>query len=722
MNWIEYHTDTRYSDILSFLGAEDVVYTCAQNNCKAVAITDRNTVQGYLIAEREAKKRGISLIYGMTVDCLDREDRYAVTLLAKNRTGRENIFALLRLMDDMDLSQGRYVTRQQLEARRDGLLLGASARDGQLVRAIQLRRGDIALKNVALTYDYIELPLEPYDVSARLCRLSHESGVPTCAVQCATFAGAENAYYHAHRAITQYWGKSEEAFSWKKPEELIEDFRELYILPDEREIVEKALADNQQWIFDQIEPMPTMVDLMQRGQEKFHQERMAKLRQDVQAALVKKYGPDVTPAIQERMVQELDDIDRAGAAGIIHILQEIRLALPKEEHPIMLSAFWNSFLLLYLLDITDFDPLPQTLSPTGCDLLNIPGCYGKGQLCNIEISLSGDAYSMAVEHLGKACASFLAFGDGCNRSTYETKFLEDIMQNYLSSCPKEERSILEKDGVFFSKVLTSGNEKQRDVGMQQFYILPDMDGLPAKFERPFSSLGLDSFETGTPRFRLIAAKLPYVVEACQEATSVCRDAVPLKDPAIYQAIRTCHSKMTLNAVELACIIAGIGPARCFADMAESLNLHDLHSLIRVHSLSHGTDIWENCQKPMLLDGTITAEQVITCREDVYRYLVRRGATQEESTDFMTCVRMGIPAHKGFSEPQLKMLRCCEAEEWFTSVCKKTGYLFPEGHTQTLAAYSAQLVWYAMNYPDTVEPILRDAADDTIRRLNETELF
>ena len=209
MNWIEYHTDTRYSDILSFLGAEDVVYTCAQNNCKAVAITDRNTVQGYLIAEREAKKRGISLIYGMTVDCLDREDRYAVTLLAKNRTGRENIFALLRLMDDMDLSQGRYVTRQQLEARRDGLLLGASARDGQLVRAIQLRRGDIALKNVALTYDYIELPLEPYDVSARLCLLSHESGVPTCAVQCATFAGAENAYYHAHRAITQYWGKSE---------------------------------------------------------------------------------------------------------------------------------------------------------------------------------------------------------------------------------------------------------------------------------------------------------------------------------------------------------------------------------------------------------------------------------------------------------------------------------------------------------------------------------
>lgn len=722
MNWIEYHTDTRYSDVLSFLGAEDVVYTCAQNNCKAVAITDRNTVQGYLIAEDYAARKKISLIYGMTVDCLDREDRYAVTLLAKNRTGRENIFALLRLMDDMALSQGCYVTRQQLEAHRDGLLLGASARDGQLVRAIQLRRSDVTIKKAALTYDYMELALEPYDVGARLCRLSHESGVPACAVQNATFAGGENAYYHAHRAITQYWGKSEEAAFYQSPEELTEDFRELYILPEEREIVEKALTDNQQWIVDQIKPMPTMVELMQRGQDEFHQQRMAELRQNAQAALVKKYGPDATPAIQDRLAQELEDIDRAGAAGIIHILQEIRLALPKEEHPIMLSAFWNSYLLLYLLDITDFDPLPQALSPTGCDLIYIPGFYGKDQLCNIEIRLSGDAHSIGIEHLGKECASFLAFGDSGNRSTYETKFLKDIMQNYLSSCSKEERSILEKDGVFFSTVLTSGNEKQRDAEIQKIYILPDIDGLPAKFERPLSSLGLDSFGTDTPQFKLIAARLPYTVEACQEATGVCRDAVLLQNPSIYQAIRTCRSKGTLNAVELACIIAGLGPARCFADMAESLNLHDLCSLIRVHSLSHGTGIWDNGQKSMLLDGTITAEQVITCREDVYRYLVQRGVSSKEAAEFMTYVRKGHAARKGFSDTQKEMLYRCGAEEWFISVCEKVVYLFPEAHTQALASYSAQLVWYAMNYPETVEPILRDAADDTIRRLNEMEPF
>lgn len=388
----------------------------------------------------------------------------------------------------------------------------------------------------------------------------------------------------------------------------------------------------------------------------------------------------------------------------------------------MLSAFWNSYFLLYLLDVTDFDPLPQTLSPTGHDMLYVPEFYEKDQLRSIEIRLSGDAHSIGIEHLGKECASFLAFGDSGNRSTYETKFLEDIMQNYLSSCPKEERSILEKDGVFFSTVLTSGNEKQRDAGIQKVYILPDIDGLPAKFERPLSSLGLDSFGTDTPQFRLIAARLPYTVEACQEVTGVCRDAILLQDPAIYQAIRTCRSRGTLNAVELACIIAGLGPARCFADMAEALNLHDLRSLIRVHSLSHGTGIWENCQMSMLLDGTITAEQAITCREDVYRYLVQRGVSSKEAAGFMTYVRKGHAARKGFSDTQKEMLYRCGAEEWFISVCEKAVYLFPEAHCLPFATGYAQLIWYIQNYPDTVEPILLKITEKTTQQETNLDAF
>ena len=116
--------------------------------------------------EQEAAYRGIHLLYGVTLDCADLDDRYAITLLAKNELGRRNIFALMRLLEGNHFPFGRCVTRQQVEAHREGLLLGASAIDGQLTRAIQLRRGTRRLQQIAAGYDYLEFPLEPYDTAA----------------------------------------------------------------------------------------------------------------------------------------------------------------------------------------------------------------------------------------------------------------------------------------------------------------------------------------------------------------------------------------------------------------------------------------------------------------------------------------------------------------------------------------------------------------------------
>ena len=91
MNWIELHTDTYGSQQLSFLDGAQIVSLCAKHGCGAVACTDRNSILSYLAMEREAERRGIRLIYGVTLDCADLDDRYAVTLLAKNEAGRRNI-------------------------------------------------------------------------------------------------------------------------------------------------------------------------------------------------------------------------------------------------------------------------------------------------------------------------------------------------------------------------------------------------------------------------------------------------------------------------------------------------------------------------------------------------------------------------------------------------------------------------------------------------------
>ena len=138
------------------------------------------------------------------------------------------IFDLVKLLKGNEASFGRCVTRQQLEEHRDGLLMGASAMDGQLVRAIQLRRSNTVIKKAALSYDYIELPLEPYDVSAQLCRVAMECCIPVCAVQNATLEEyCDSAQHHAYCAIAHFWGKQEDAGCYMPPAALAERFRDL---------------------------------------------------------------------------------------------------------------------------------------------------------------------------------------------------------------------------------------------------------------------------------------------------------------------------------------------------------------------------------------------------------------------------------------------------------------------------------------------------------------
>ena len=82
----------------------------------------------------------------MSLDCIDKDDRYAVTLLAKNVIGRENIYRIVSLLEDDACSVGKAITMAQLQQFREGLLVGASAIGGQLSRAIALRKSEAYLK------------------------------------------------------------------------------------------------------------------------------------------------------------------------------------------------------------------------------------------------------------------------------------------------------------------------------------------------------------------------------------------------------------------------------------------------------------------------------------------------------------------------------------------------------------------------------------------------
>ena len=158
---IELHNETEYTERISFQDIWTHASRLKYAGCRVAAITDRNSVDGIHMAEHDFMRRGIQPIYGVTLSCIDVDDRYDVVLLAANLTGRDNIFRLIELLESNRFSFGRAVTREQLDAHRKGILLGAAAKNGQIVRAILHRRDQRYLETITQDYDYLEFTSEP---------------------------------------------------------------------------------------------------------------------------------------------------------------------------------------------------------------------------------------------------------------------------------------------------------------------------------------------------------------------------------------------------------------------------------------------------------------------------------------------------------------------------------------------------------------------------------
>ena len=58
--------------------------------------------------------------------------------------------------------------------------------------------------------------------------------------------------------------------------------------------------------------------------------------------LEQQYGQAVDQAVRERLNWELEQVDRAGAAGTIRLLREIRAALADEGRYMLIAGTWNS--------------------------------------------------------------------------------------------------------------------------------------------------------------------------------------------------------------------------------------------------------------------------------------------------------------------------------------------------------------------------------------------
>lgn len=625
---IELHNETEYTERISFQDIWTHASRLKYAGCRVAAITDRNSVDGIHMAEHDFMRRGIQPIYGVTLSCIDVDDRYDVVLLAANLTGRDNIFRLIELLESNRFSFGRAVTREQLDAHRKGILLGAAAKNGQIVRAILHRRDQRYLETITQDYDYLEFTSEPYDIAATVVQLAAQGNLPLCAVQYAVLnEPSVPLEKYAYLTLCRYY--------WQEADAQYANFEILYLLG-----------------VTELDPLPRHIYCRACG---CWLETQAEIGESVacprcgQMAVVSGLNVPVEPI--HALLKDGAHFEIRASAERISRWKEAR----KETSYIVLQT-------------PPRDPLPREAD--------------MGTLCQI--------------------AAELGAGDWCREREFTYR-------------------------------LTSHLPRNRDSGTLQKWLLPGV-GTPDLIQHlPTRKLAKNVYQLEMqPSYAVACASLSPTASAtlsfltaCEKATGISASEILLNAQEVLAYIRAVvlREKEPSDAAAYALWVCGFSPEEPHEEndlypsvqaVVQKMPLKSFADLTRVFSMQHGTGTWINNAESLLATGAVTTEQVIACREDVMEYLLARGVERETAYEMMEDVRKGRADalwNPSNSSPKAKrqqqILQDCGAEVWFIESCRKIKYLFPRAHAAAFSASLIRIMWYCIHEPECAAQIMKE---------------
>ena len=98
-----------------------------------------------------------------------------------------------------------------------------------------------------------------------------------------------------------------------------------------------------------------------------------------------------------------------------------------------------------------------------------------------------------------------------------------------------------------------------------------------------------------------------------------------------------------------------------------------YDLCRTNSLAHGTNIWFNNAREIVLKNTADINQIVSCRDDILIMLEYYGVDSKLSFRIMEKVRKG----KDLTDEEISAIKDSNAPEWYLDSLRKIHYLFPK---------------------------------------------
>ncbi len=122
-------------------------------------------------------------------------------------------------------------------------------------------------------------------------------------------------------------------------------------------------------------------------------------------------------------------------------------------------------------------------------------------------------------------------------------------------------------------------------------------------------------------------------------------------------------------------------------------------IVKICGLAHGTDVWANNVRDIIVEGIATLKEAHGCRDDIMNTLIKHNIEPSYAFKISEFVRKGLASKVPDAWAEMKtVMKENNVPDWFILSCQKIKYLFPKAHATAYVMMAYRVAWFKYYYP------------------------
>ncbi len=710
------------------------------------------------------KKDGIETLSALndlgksSVDAVRKLHSYHIIILAKNQTGRINLYRLVSESHLKYFYKRPLIPKSLIEKYREGLIIGSACEAGELFRAMLDGQSDEQISRIVRFYDYLEIqPIgnnkfmieserhrdinseeDLIALNKRVVKLGEQFNKPVVATCDVHFLDPEDEVYR--RIIMAGKGfkdaDDQAPLFLRTTEEMLDEFS--YYLGSEK--AEEIVITNTNLIADMCDRIaPVRPDKCPPVIENSDQQ----LTDICYRKAHEMYGENLPEIVEERLKRELNSIISNGFAVMYIIAQKLVWKSVEDGYLVGSRGSVGSSFVATMAGITEVNPLSPHYyckkchytdfysdevkafaGMAGCDMpdKNCPECgeplvkdgfdipfetflgFKGNKEPDIDLNFSGEYQSKAHKYT----EVIFGYGQTYRAGTIGTladKTAFGYVKNYY-----EERGTTKRTSEI-NRIVEGCVGVRRTTGQHPggIIVLPVGEEINSftPVQHPANDMTTDTITThfdyhsidhNLLKLDILGHDDPTMIRMLQDLTGIDPITIPLDDKKVMSLFQSTEALGITPEQIGGCKLGALGIPEFGTDFAMQMLIDTqpkyFSDLVRIAGLSHGTDVWLGNAQTLIQEGKATISTAICTRDDIMVYLIGMGMDSELSFTIMESVRKG----KGLKPDWEAAMLEHNVPDWYIWSCKKIQYMFPKAHAAAYVMMAWRIAYCKVNYP------------------------